>query len=98
MTSTLNSEIVSTTVTATVTSATLIARNLQRKALLIQNTGGVNVGICPSGGAAVIGGADTITLVPNGSFEANAQGAVPVNAFTVIAASGTSPVTCWEIV
>jgi hypothetical protein len=46
----------------------LMAANASRKAMTIMNTGTSNVGINPTGGAAVIGGAGTLTLVPNGAY------------------------------
>lgn len=77
-------------------SITLLAANPGRRFLIIQNVSAVNIGINPFGGAAVIGGAGTFTLVPAGSwvFENNE---ICTGAFTVIAASGSNNVvSCAE--
>lgn len=46
----------------------LMAANSTRKSLNIVNTGTSNIGINPTGGTAIIGGAGTLTLVPQGSY------------------------------
>jgi len=73
----------------TITSATgasqqMMAANAARHSLLIENTGNANCGVNPTGGTAAIGGAGTLTLVPNGSY----QPRVPtLTAVTVICAA-----------
>lgn len=57
-----------TITSATGASQTVMALNATRKQLVIQNIGTSNCGINPTGGTAVIGGAGTITLVPNGTY------------------------------
>lgn len=95
MTSTLVSEIIDRSSTLSTSSATILQRNEQRKAFMIQNISAVNVGINILGTAAAIGTAGTITLVPNGQL--SAEGAdCPKNGFTGIGASGTPALTVWE--
>lgn len=57
----------------TITSATgasqlIMSANASRHGLVIQNTGSANCGVNPTGGTAVIAGAGTITLTPNGAY------------------------------
>lgn len=62
-------------------SQTLMAANASRHSLNIVNTGNASIGVNPTGGTAAIGGAGTLTLVPNGSYSP----AVPtLSAVTVI--------------
>lgn len=70
-------------------STQLVAANAQRKYLIIENVGTVNIGCSYT--TAVIGGAGTVTLVPNGSwtFEGNF---IYTGAIKCIAASGSSNV------
>jgi len=58
-----------TITSATGSSQTVAASNASRHSLIIQNTGNANCGINPTGGTASIGGAGTLTLVPNGSYQ-----------------------------
>lgn len=58
-----------TITSATGSSQTVMASNAARHSLIIQNTGNANCGINPTGGTAVIGGAGTLTLVPQGSYQ-----------------------------
>ncbi len=46
----------------------LMAANASRKSLNIMNTGTSNIGVNPTGGTAVIGGAGTLTIVPQGAY------------------------------
>jgi hypothetical protein len=74
----------------TITSASgssqqIMAANVSRHSLTMVNTGNANCGVNPTGGTAVIGGAGTFTLVPNGSYTPR----VPtLSAVTVICTSG----------
>jgi hypothetical protein len=74
----------------TITSASgssqqVMPANSSRHSLTIVNTGNANCGVNPTGGTAVIGGAGTFTLVPNGSYTPR----VPtLSAVTVICTSG----------
>lgn len=74
----------------TITSASgasqqIMASNTGRHSLTIQNTGNANCGVNPTGGTAAIGGAGTLTLVPNGSYSPR----VPtLSAVTVICTAG----------
>jgi hypothetical protein len=68
-------------------SETLIASNSSRKKIIIQNTGNANVGINLAGGAASIGAAGTLTLVPYGSYESGPD-FVTTAAITVIGTAG----------
>ncbi len=80
-------------------SAQIVPANRRRKYLLIQNLDTLlKVGINP-GGTAAIGSPGTITLLPGGTltFEGNNGQAVPQNAFSAIAESGTPSLTVWEI-
>lgn len=56
-----------------------------RKALVIQNTGNANCGVNPTGGTAAIGGAGTLTLVPQGSY---APRIPTLSAVTIICTAG----------
>lgn len=79
------------------TSIQLVAPNANRRYLLIENVGTVNIGISLQPTAAALGSAGTFTLVPTGSlvFETNF---VATNGFNVIAASGSNnPVSVWEV-
>ena len=58
-----------TVTSATGSSQTVMNANASRHSLIIQNTGSANCGVNPTGGTAVIGGAGTLTLVPNGSYQ-----------------------------
>jgi len=70
---------------ATGASQTVMAANASRHSLIVQNTGNANCGVNPTGGTAVIGGAGTLTLVPNGSY----QPRVPtLSAVTAICTAG----------
>jgi opacity protein-like surface antigen len=63
----------------------IMAANASRHSLTIENTGSANCGINPRGGTAVIGGAGTLTLVPNGSYTPR----IPtLSAVTVICTAG----------
>lgn len=95
MTSSLVPEIIDRSTTLSVTSKTILARNEQRRAFLIQNVGAVNVGVNILGADAAIGSAGTVTLVPNGQLSAEGFDC-PKNGFTAIAASGTPALTIWE--
>lgn len=76
-----------TITSATGASQTVMAANATRHSLIIENTGNANCGINPTGGTAVIGGAGTLTLVPNGSY----QPRVPtLSAVTAICTAGQS--------
>lgn len=57
-----------TITSATGSSQTVMAANASRHSLLIQNTGTANCGVNPTGGTAVIGGAGTLTLIPQASY------------------------------
>lgn len=74
-------------------SQALLAANGQRNYLLIENTGNANVGINLVGGTAIIGGAGTVTLTPNGSLEF--VNWIPQGAITVIGTSGQA-LACLE--
>lgn len=68
----------------TITSASgssqqIMAANLQRHALNIVNTGTSNCGVNPTGGTAVIGGAGTFTLTPNGAYTPRIPGRQAIN-------------------
>lgn len=58
-----------TVTSATGSSQTVMSANASRHSLIIQNTGSANCGVNPTGGTAVIGGAGTLTLVPQGSYQ-----------------------------
>lgn len=74
-----------TLTSATGASQTLMASNATRKGLVVQNTGNANCGVNPTGGTAAIGGAATLTLVPQGSY----QPRIPtLSAVTVICTAG----------
>ena len=74
-----------TITSATGSSQTVAALNTSRHGLIVQNTGNANCGVNPTGGTAVIGGAGTLTLVPNGSY----QPRIPtLSAITAICAAG----------
>jgi hypothetical protein len=74
-----------TITSATGSSQTVMASNASRHGLLIEDTGNANCGINPTGGTAVIGGAGTLTLVPNGSYSP----VIPtLSAVTAICTSG----------
>ncbi|SRR6266567_2597131 len=63
----------------------LMAANAARHSLTVQNTGNANIGVNPTGGTAVIGGAGTLTLAPLGSYTP----AIPtLSAVTVIGTAG----------
>jgi hypothetical protein len=73
-----------TITSATGASQTLMAANAARHSLTVENTGNANCGVNPTGGTAAIGGAGTLTLVPNGSY----QPRIPsVSAVTIICTS-----------
>lgn len=81
----------------TITSASgasqqLMAANASRRQLIIQNTGNANCGVNPTGGTAAIGGAGTITLVPNGSY----QPAVPTLSAVTVICTITQPIYAEE--
>lgn len=57
-----------TVTSATGASQTVMAANASRHSVTIVNTGSANCGVNPTGGTAAIGGAGTLTLVPNGSY------------------------------
>lgn len=80
---------------ATTSSAAVLAANPQRRALLIQNISSVNVGI--STGTAAIGTAGTLTLAAGASLAFDGP-TCPQDAFNAISASGTAPLTIWEII
>jgi len=74
-----------TITSATGSSQTVAASNASRHGLIIQNTGNANCGVNPTGGTASIGGAGTLTLVPNGSY----QPRIPsLSAITAICTAG----------
>lgn len=75
-------------------SQSLMVANAKRKYLLIMNGSANNIGVNLLGGTAVIGGADTITLVPGGSYERDA-GFAPQNAITIIGTS-TNTIAAFE--
>lgn len=87
---------VSRSATVTTSSAQILPLDHTRRYLLVVNVCAVNVGINPTGGTAAIGSAGTITLFPGGSLEFTDY-AVPRNAMTGIAASGSCPVTIMEL-
>jgi hypothetical protein len=73
----------------TITSASGASQQLQgataRKGLIVQNIGTSNCGVNPTGGTAAIGGAGTLTLVPQGSY----QPRIPTqSAITIICTAG----------
>jgi hypothetical protein len=74
----------------TITSASgasqqIMAANSSRHSLLIQNTGNANCGVNPIGGTAAIGGAGTLTLLPNSSYSPR----IPtLSAITIICNAG----------
>lgn len=97
MTSTLIPTLYDRSTSATTSSTKILAANLNRRSLLIQNISAVNVGINIDAGTAVIGTAGTVTLLPYERM--TAEGAdCPKNAFTGISASGTAALTIWETV
>jgi len=74
-----------TITSATGASQTLMAANASRHSLTVANTGNANCGVNPTGGTAAIGGAGTLTLAPNGSY----QPRIPtLSAVTVICTAG----------
>lgn len=76
-----------TIVTGSVTGAsqTMMAANASRHSLTVQNIGNANCGVNPTGGTAAIGGAGTLTLVPQGSY----QPRIPtLSAVTIICTAG----------
>jgi hypothetical protein len=66
--------------------------NLNRRFLMIQNTGNANIGVNLVGGTAEIGGTGTFTLVPNGSITLS-NGFCPSNKINIVGTSG-QPVAC----
>lgn len=74
-------------------SQSLMAQNMARNIIIIENTGNANIGVNLIGTTAAIGGAATLTIVPNGSLimDSNIVG----NAITVIGTSG-QPVAAFE--
>lgn len=64
-----------------------LAASANRSYIHIFNCGNANVGVNLSGGAAVIGGAGTDTLVPNGQINFS-EGSIPQNAINVIGTAG----------
>lgn len=70
----------------------IVPANATRSLLIFFNDGNANAGINLAGGTAVIGGAGTITLVPNGSMTF-VTGSIPENAINVIGTSG-QPLVC----
>ena len=73
------------------TSAQIIAANLSRRGLEIQNIGANNIGINEFGGAAAIGTAGTYTLIPGASMRVRTT-----NAITAIAATAATAFTATE--
>ncbi len=73
-------------------SQTLMAANATRRQVLIQNTGNANCGVNPTGGTAVIGGAGTLTLVPNGSY----QPIIPTLAAITVICTAAQPIYAEE--
>jgi len=67
-------------------SQSLMAQNMNRNMLILNNTGNASVGVNLVGGTAVIGGAGTITIVTNGSLvlDSNQIG----NAINIIGTAG----------
>lgn len=57
-----------TITSATGASQTVMSANANRHSLTIVNSGTANCGINPTGGTAALGGAGTLTLVPNGAY------------------------------
>jgi len=96
MPSTLIPELINRSLALTTSSAQVLEANNQRRGLIIQNVGSVNVGISPLGVTAAIGTAGTMVLEPYQAF--TAEGAsCPKNGFNAIAASGTPGLTVYEI-
>ena len=58
-----------TITSATGASQTVAAANGSRHGLIVENTGSANCGVNPTGGTAAIGGAGTLTLTPQGSYQ-----------------------------
>lgn len=77
-------------------SIALIAANSDRRYLLIHNPNDtIKIAIAPTGTAAVINGAGSITLLPYGTFWAE-DNFDPTNGFNVISSTGSNnPVTVW---
>lgn len=82
--------------TATTSSAVLVAANAQRRAIVFQNLGTVNIGLKPAGTAS-IGTAGTFTIGAGLSMTFEGV-ACPQDAWHVIAESGTVAVTVMEII
>lgn len=81
----------------TITSASgasqqIMAANASRHSLIVQNTGNANCGVNPTGGSASIGGAGTLTLTPNGSY----QPRIPTLSAVTVICTGGQPVYAEE--
>ncbi len=77
-------------------SVPILAANVARRYIIIQNISAVNIGVTP-GTTAAIGTEGTFTLTPGGSFVFESSTAC-TNAWQAIAASGASNViTVWYV-
>ena len=74
-------------------SQSLMAQNMTRYVVIIENSGADNIGVNLAGGVAAIGGAGTLTLAPGGSIvlDTTAVG----NAINVIG-TAAQPVCAYE--
>lgn len=73
-------------------SQSLVAQDMTRSFIMIENVGNNLVGVNPTGGTATIGSAGTFTINPSGSLTFSID-SIPGNAMTVTGTSG-QPVSC----
>ena len=84
-----------TTVAVALADTALLPENLERKSLIVQNTGGNNIWVSLSGAAATLGTNGEVKLLPDGSLLLDAV--VTTGAVQAIADGGASQASGIEV-